>query len=160
MQMPSNTPLQQNPQANHTPGVLGTHGLPMQQQPPRSGPTPLSHMNMPQNGMQSSPGMPAPMASPPNANQPPQPPISNGMPQFAQQQQFQQAQRPGQGQIPSQTQIPALPAEAFKAAYGQWCHKQNIAHDEQLLQIEGKRIDLHRLHQEVIAAGTMHRVRI
>lgn len=161
VQMPPNTPLQQNAQASHTPGGLHPHNIPMQQ-PPRSVPTPLSHMNnMQRNGIQSSPGMPAPMASPPNVGQP-QSAMPNGMSQLAaQQQQFQQAQRPGQNQLSAQAaQIPALPAEAFKAAYGQWCSKHNIVHDEQLLQIEGKKIDLHRLHQEVIASGTVHRVSI
>ena len=55
-------------------------------------------------------------------------------------------------------QIPTLPAEAFKVAYGQWCSKHNVVHDDQVLQINGERINLHRLHQEVVAAGTVYRV--
>ena len=60
---------------------------------------------------------------------------------------------------PVQNQLSSLPAESFIAAYGQWCQKQGISHDDNLMHIDGRRIDLHRLHQEVIAAGTYQKVR-
>ena len=154
VQIPLST-LSQNPQVNAHPTL--PHTL-LQQHPPRSNTTPLQHVsNMGQNGIQPSPNMTA-MANPASGNRTPQPTLTNGLsqpPVPGPSGPSQQPQRSGPAR-----QLPALPREAFEAAYRQWCSKQNIREDEQLLHIEGKRIDLHRLHQEVIAAGTVHKVRL
>lgn len=140
----ANIPLQQNPQVNNAPGglPLGMHS----QGPPRTAPTPLQMANAAQH--QGSPN-PVPQAANPPLNGHPQ---LNGGPSH------NMGQPSGQ-RGPAQNQLPALPAEAFTAAYRQWCQKQGITHDDNLMQIEGRKIDLHRLHQEVIAAGTYQKVR-
>lgn len=61
-------------------------------------------------------------------------------------------------QVPARTRLPAPPPHVFHAAYEQWRRKHHIICDEQLLHIKDKRVDLHRLHQEVIDASTVHRV--
>lgn len=142
MQIPPTTPLQHQAQpANGQAGMPG-QGLLSSQQPPRSAPTPLQHMSNTGNPIvQRSPNMAASMggvsAQPPMGLIPPQAQASQG---------------------PRPNTYPAMPGPAFQAAYSQYCQKHGIQHDEQLLHIEGKRIDLHRLHQEVIAAGTSERV--
>lgn len=144
MQITPNTPLQHQPQpANGSVGMPG-QGLLQPPQPPRSGPTPLQHMSNAGNPMpQRSPNMATTMggvsAQPPMGIIPAQAQASQG---------------------PRPNTYPAMPGPAFQAAYSQYCQKHGIQHDEQLLHIEGKRIDLHRLHQEVIAAGTFERVSI
>lgn len=152
--LPPNASHQQIPPVNNTPGGFPQHGM-LSQQPPRSGPTPLQQLaTVPQNGIQSSPNMGQSMANGSLTNQHPHP---NGLPQPGGQPSIpQSATRPA----PGHGQLPALPSEAFHAAYRQWCQKQNLQHDDQLMHIEGKKIDLHRLHQEVIAAGTFQRVSV
>lgn len=135
--------LQQNPPINNTPG-----GLPLAmhpQGPPRTGPTPLQLANAAQH--QSSPNM---VPQTPNSQLNGHPQLNGGSPQGMGPSSVQRGA--------AQNQLPALPAEAFNAAYRQWCQKQNITHDENIMQIDGRKIDLHRLHQEVIATGTYQKV--
>lgn len=152
-QIPSNAPIPQGTPVNNASATLQPHGHMPQHAPPRSGPTPLQHTMVP-NGIHGSPNMSASPANSIATSHTPQPTMSNGVPQ--------QSQAPNQQpqRLVPQRSLPALPREAFEDAYRQWCSKRNVHEDDQLLQIEGKRIDLHRLHQEVIAAGTIHKVSI
>ena len=55
--------------------------------------------------------------------------------------------------------FPALPLPAFESAFKEWCNKQGIHVNPQILTLEdGKQISLHKLHAEVIAAGTIAQV--
>jgi hypothetical protein len=155
VQMPSNTPVLQNTQVNNSPAALQSQGLMPQHPPPRSGPTPLQHPNLPPNSIRNSPNISTSLATPVSANQTPQSSIANGTLPVPPQGPSQPQQRQPQQQP---RQLPALPKDAFDAAYREWCRKQNITEDPNDLDIGGQRIELHRLHQEVIAAGTVHKV--
>ncbi len=131
------TPHQQNIQANNSQG----NRILQQQLSNRSVSTPSQQFNSPaQNLSQGSPGMGnAPQLTGHN------PQTSNGM---------SVAQTAAQMQMNRMGALPALPAPTFRAAYQTWCQKQNITPDDRMMNFEGKPIDLHSLHSEVLAAGS------
>jgi len=49
--------------------------------------------------------------------------------------------------------LPSLPGPLFDHAYRQFCIKNNLTLDPNMLQLEGRQIDLHSLHTEVTRAG-------
>ncbi len=49
--------------------------------------------------------------------------------------------------------IRGLPVEAFRVVYQTWCQRQNITIDDRMMYFEGRSIDLHSLHSEVLATG-------
>ena len=149
--LPPNTPQQANAQANPQ-QIPGQQNRNMMAIPPRTGQTPLQQQL--QHSMNQAQAQVAPQGSPNVSNmaqamggQPNGPPTAQSI--AAQIQMHMQRSGP----------LPALPAPAFESAFKQWCQKQNIPVDQQLLTLdEGKKINLHALHQEVIAMGTIANV--
>ncbi|KAI0703825.1 hypothetical protein BC835DRAFT_1317755 [Cytidiella melzeri] len=135
------TPQQQDAQAIAPQIPDQQHrNLQPQQLPPRNGQTPLQAQ-----GPHGSPGMPnAPQAMPGVVGA-----AQTLTPQQLTKLQF--LQRAGG--------FPALPQSAFESAFKEWNHKQNITINPLLLTLEdGKVINLHRLHQEVILSGTIAQI--
>jgi type II secretory pathway pseudopilin PulG len=48
---------------------------------------------------------------------------------------------------------PPISAEEFQRVYLNFCQTNKIQHDERLMFVEGRRVDLYRLHSEVASAG-------
>lgn len=143
--VPPKTPQQINAQA----ATPNRPTLP-QQLPPRTAQTPLQHtMATAQGPPQSSPRMASMQQNMPHGQ-------SNGMvnggPNAAAVAQFSM-------HLQQSGPFPALPAPAFESAFKLWCSKNEIRIDTNLLTMDdGKQISLHRLHQEVIAEGTIAKV--
>lgn len=143
--VPPKTPQQMNAQAaNQNRPVLP------QQLPPRTAQTPLQHaMATAQAPPQGSPRMANMQQNMPHG----QPNgMVNGGPNAAAVAQFSM-------HLQQSGPFPALPSPAFESAFKLWCSKNDIRIDNNLLTMEdGKLISLHRLHQEVIAEGTIAKV--
>jgi hypothetical protein len=48
---------------------------------------------------------------------------------------------------------PPISAEEFQRAYLDFCQTNKIQHGERLMFVEGRRVDLYRLHSEVASGG-------
>lgn len=137
--VPPKTPQQQSAQlaASTATGQPNRSLLP-QQPPVRNSQTPLQ------------PSMSIPQRPAPSSSNVPNPPNGTGLTpqqQHLRTSQFQQQLRQGM--------FPALPSPAFNSAFQHWSQEKRMQIDEKLLTVEGKKIDLHRLHQEVISTGTI-----
>ena len=151
--MPPSTPLQQNMQPNNA-GTPSSARMMTQPLPPRSTATPMQMPNAQMmNGAAGSPSMPPGMSASPSVRPDAQvAQAMNGAPGLHPQMSMQQQQQQRNG-------YPALPLSSFNQAFTTWCTRRGVNLDERLLTIEGKRVDLHALHQEVLNLGGPHRVR-
>ena len=68
----------------------------------------------------------------------------------SQPQQQQQQQPPQQ---PMSYMIPSLEKARFDEAYKNWCLSRHVFHDRRMMNIDGKLLDLHSLHVQVMNEG-------
>lgn len=151
---PSNvhpSPSHMHAQANH---LIGG-GV-----PPRSGPTP--HQQGPGPGPHGTPGGPGnsgrPFPSQMSPNMGPQLPFTASSP-------------PGMGVtgggagVPMNVNVggpmqlpPPLEKARFENAYKSWVQARNMKHDERLMSVDGRLIDLYALHMNVMQEGGFNKV--
>ena len=99
--------------------------------PPRSGPTPFQLGTNAQNAPQMSPSM--------------QPQMPMQLPTGV---------RPGARPFA----WPTMGVDMFRRAHNTYCQRNGIVIDQSVLQFEGRPIDLHALHTEVLGHGGFTRV--
>ncbi|KAL0954744.1 hypothetical protein HGRIS_003696 [Hohenbuehelia grisea] len=112
----------------------------------------------PPNGAGANPGMPhrpqsrlqqqSPQPQPQQRQPTPQPPPQQSAPPASQQQQ--------QAQLAMT--FPHLQKPSFEGTYGNFCKSRNIQHDQRVMQLDGRQIDLHMLHMEVMKEGGASKV--
>ena len=145
--LPANTPVPQNLQPSNAPTPSSNRLLP-QQLPPRATATPMQIPNTPAlNGAAASPGVRQGLAGSPSGRPDTHvPPGMNGVggPHV------QMPVRP----------MPALPQQTFSQAFNTWRQRHNINFDDHALRVDGKPVDWHGLHREVLNLGGPQRVRL
>ena len=97
------------------------------------------------NGAAASPGVPQGLAGSPSGR--PEPHVQQGM--------------NGAGGPPAQLPVrpmPALPQTTFAQAFRTWRQRHNVNFDEHAMHIDGKPVDWHGLHREVLGLGGPTRV--
>lgn len=165
--IPPKTPQQSNAQAAapQIPGQANRAVMP-QQLPPRTSQTPSQQhpLTVAQVAQQGSPGVQNMSQAMATQQSGMQNGLQNGMQNGLHPTQANVAQMQLQMQMQMQQQrsnpFPALPLSAFDSAFKQWCSKQGVHVDPQHLALDdGKTVNLHLLHQEVITMGTIAKVR-
>ncbi|KAL4268282.1 ARID domain-containing protein [Pleurotus pulmonarius] len=151
------SPAQLHPQANHM-----INGV-----PPRSGPTPTQQqreqMHREQQHLGAQFGGNRQISPPPSMNQPfGFGPANGGTPSNSNPALPLNTNAGGVNQHTLQggmvTLPPPLQKPRFDETYGNFCKSRNVNHDPRMLSVDGRTIDLHMLHRQVLLEGGIGKV--
>ncbi|KAF4597388.1 hypothetical protein EYR40_007840 [Pleurotus pulmonarius] len=151
------SPAQLHPQANHM-----INGV-----PPRSGPTPTQQqreqMHREQQHLGAQFGGNGQISPPPSMNQPfGFGPANGGTPSNSNPALPLNTNAGGVNQHTLQggmvTLPPPLQKPRFDETYGNFCKSRNVNHDPRMLSVDGRTIDLHMLHRQVLLEGGIGKV--